>query len=742
MVEVGLFSGAARPSTGATPTLGKTTTAYDAEYTTVTDPAGKTRRSRLDGLGRLVRVDEPTGSPGALGTTGSPNQATSYSYSALDNLTRVTQGSQTRTFVYDSLSRLTKATNPESGTIAYTYDNNGNLTQRTDARSVVTGYTYDRLDRLTRRSYSYTGSETAVSLGTTRVDYAYDSCGSYSRGRLCSVMAKKGTTQVSRTAYNRYDALGRVLESTQTTEGQAYTMAYAYDRAGNLTSQRYPSDRVVDYVYDGAGRIGGVKTGADGWYAGGTGDNAVGYEPHGGVKQLLLGNGLWEQRRYNVRLQPTQIGLGTTKATGSLTATGPTPTAGLLLLDYSYGASSNNGNVLSQRIRVGTSLNQNQVYTYDALNRLKTAGETGSGTAWSQTCTYDRYGNRRVTAGASHGSNQALTPQSTADIATATNRLAGLKGVNAVAYDAAGNLTADWAANAFKYDGDNRLVAFDASFGTDSDTAYSYDGEGRRVCKEFGGTAPDRPGTRYLTPDHLGSTRVVTGEDQSVLSRHDYLPFGEEIGAALGNRDQASGVSGYTASLADGPTQKFTGKERDNESGLDYFGARYFRGAGGRFTSADAPFADQFAENPQSWNLYSYTRNNPLRYVDRTGDSATVAGGFIGGGVALYKGEDVLTGALTGAISGALAGSVIDTGGASLLVLAASGAVGGAASSLLNQAASGEGIDLGEVATDAAVGAALGPAAKVGGAALRSAAGKVLGRGVSSVAAGKVRGRC
>ena len=761
---MGLFSGAARPSTGATPTLGKTTTAYDAEYTTVTDPAGKTRRSRLDGLGRLVRVDEPTGSPGALGTTGSPNQATSYSYSALDNLTRVTQGSQTRTFVYDSLSRLTKATNPESGTIAYTYDNNGNLTQRTDARSVVTGYTYDRLDRLTRRSYSYTGSETAVSLGTTQVDYAYDSCGSYTRGRLCSVMAKKGTTQVSRTAYNRYDALGRVLESTQTTWGQPYTMAYAYDRAGNLTSQRYPSDRVVDYVYDGAGRIGGVKTGADGWYAGGTGTNAVDYEPHGGVKQLLLGNGLWEQRRYNVRLQPTQIGLGATKATGSLTATGPTPTAGLLLLDYSYGASSNNGNVLSQRIRVGTSLNQNQVYTYDALNRLKTAGETGSGTAWSQTCTYDRYGNRRVTAGASHGSNQALTPQSTADIATATNRLAGLKGVNAVAYDAAGNLTADWAANAFKYDGDNRLVAFDASFGTDSDTAYSYDGEGRRVCKvvggasgitttyvynvlgqlvaEFGGTAPDRPGTRYLTPDHLGSTRVVTGEDQSVLSRHDYLPFGEEIGAALGNRDQASGVSGYTASLADGPTQKFTGKERDNESGLDYFGARYFRGAGGRFTSADAPFADQFAENPQSWNLYSYTRNNPLRYVDRTGDSATVAGGFIGGGVALYKGEDVLTGALTGAISGALAGSVIDTGGASLLVLAASGAVGGAASSLLNQAASGEGIDLGEVATDAAVGAALGPAAKVGGAALRSAAGKVLGRGVSSVAAGKVRGRC
>lgn len=264
--------------------------------------------------------------------------------------------------------------------------------------------------------------------------------------------------------------------------------------------------------------------------------------------------------------------LGTGKTAGG-TALGTTQ-SGVLLLDYSYGAASNNGNVLSQRIRAGASFNQNQAYTYDALNRLKTAAESGSGTAWSQTYACDRYGNRRVAAGAAHGSNQALTPQSTADIA-GTNRLAGTKGVNTVAYDAAGNLKANWAGNAFKYDGDNRLVAFDHPTGTDRDTSYAYDGEGRRVRKavggasgvattyvyhvlgqlvaEFGGTAPDRPGTRYLTPDHLGSTRLVTGEDQSVLSRHDYLPFGEEIAAALGNRDQAPGGTGYTASLADGP---------------------------------------------------------------------------------------------------------------------------------------------------------------------------------------------
>ncbi len=63
----------------------------------------------------------------------------------------------------------------------------------------------------------------------------------------------------------------------------------------------------------------------------------------------------------------------------------------------------------------------------------------------------------------------------------------------------------------------------------------------------------------------------------------------------------------------------FTGKERDTESGLDYFGARYFSAAQGRFTSPDAPFADQHATNPQSWNLYTYTRNNPLSFVDPDG---------------------------------------------------------------------------------------------------------------------------
>ena len=66
-------------------------------------------------------------------------------------------------------------------------------------------------------------------------------------------------------------------------------------------------------------------------------------------------------------------------------------------------------------------------------------------------------------------------------------------------------------------------------------------------------------------------------------------------------------------------TMRFTGKERDAETGLDYFGARYFSGAQGRFTRPDEPLIDQDESDPQSWNLYSYIRNNPLSSTDPTG---------------------------------------------------------------------------------------------------------------------------
>jgi RHS repeat-associated protein len=70
----------------------------------------------------------------------------------------------------------------------------------------------------------------------------------------------------------------------------------------------------------------------------------------------------------------------------------------------------------------------------------------------------------------------------------------------------------------------------------------------------------------------------------------------------------------------------FTGKERDSESGNDYFGAKYYASSMGRFMSPDNGI-DQDQTNPQSWNLYSYVRNNPLSRIDPNGRLTIIAGG-------------------------------------------------------------------------------------------------------------------
>ena len=155
--------------------------------------------------------------------------------------------------------------------------------------------------------------------------------------------------------------------------------------------------------------------------------------------------------------------------------------------------------------------------------------------------------------------------------------------------------------------GANACIAANAT----SATTYVYDAEGNLVA-EYGSPSSDA-GTMYLAADHLGSTRMMTGPQSTAY--HDYLPFGEEIPSGAGGR-------GILYGETDDPRQKFTGKERDAETGLDWFGTRYLSSAQGRFTSPDKPFADQHPEDPQSWNLYGYVRNNPLRMVDDDGEGA------------------------------------------------------------------------------------------------------------------------
>ncbi|MCC6262136.1 MAG: hypothetical protein IT169_01050 [Bryobacterales bacterium] len=613
----------------------ETVTGYDGAIVTVTDPAGAKRQTTPDALGRIVEVVEAPGAQGYL---------TNYAYDARGNLQQVTQGSQTRTFAYDTLGRLVSATNPESGKTCYgemvsglcqaRYDGNGNLLKKTDARGVVTTMGYDALNRATSKSFSN---------GDSAVSFVYDanqaiagvSTENRPVGRLVSVSNAAGATVY------RWDGMGRPLASRQTPAGSVpYVFEYAHKPAG-LASMTYPSGRRVEWSYDEAGRthsVTGLKAGnATNYLTGAT------YAPHGGLAEFQFGGVKIEQICYNNRMQPVGIRVGANPTAGCAGAGGD-----LLHLTLGYGAANNNGNVRTQVIQAPGG-NFAQTYNYDPLNRLCSVREVQAttpwgphacgdmqglfgGEAWRQTFGFDQFGNQWVAQhlGASMPYS-GLRPTQQSNINAANNRLAEV--ANQIAFDAAGYQTrhGGWT---LVHDAEGRIKTATPSSG--SAASYEYDGEGRRVKKTVGSTstwfvynamgelaaeylasAPSgAAATHYVTTDHLGSTRLVTDAAGNVVSRHDYLPFGEEIPAGMGGRTAAMG---YVANAA--LTQRFTGKERDAETGLDFFLARYMSSVQGRFTSPDKPFADQTPFDPQSWNLYSYTRNNPLKYIDRTGEA-------------------------------------------------------------------------------------------------------------------------
>ena len=109
--------------------------------------------------------------------------------------------------------------------------------------------------------------------------------------------------------------------------------------------------------------------------------------------------------------------------------------------------------------------------------------------------------------------------------------------------------------------------------------------------------------TTWYHVDVLGSVRAITSSAGATLTRHDYAPFGES-----------------TSSLSGDP-RRFTGQQLDAETALDYYNARYYRNVWGRFTTADDSIYMDTAD-PQSFNVYAYVFNNPLRWVDPSGHSA------------------------------------------------------------------------------------------------------------------------
>jgi RHS repeat-associated protein len=645
------------------------TTSYTANCSTGTDEAGKQRKSCSDGLGRLTQVyEDPT----------SRNYLTQYQYDALGNLTCVEQHGTTasasgcsgssdvgslwriRRFTYDSLSRLLTAKNPELGnatsygTISYAYDANSNVQTKTSPSPNQTGgatttisYNHDENNRPSSKTYSdstpavYFGYDGGVWSSCTTTPPTPSPADTNSLGERTSMCDTSGGTAWTHDNMGRIWQEGRKIIGTSTLTN---TFKYTYNLDGSMATLQYPSGRTITYGPGAAGRVLSAKDTANSInYV-----TAATYAPQGAIANFNYQSAINAALTYNSRLQPLQQ-YYTTGAISQTTlqqlAQTACPTTTATIMSRSYGfavGTSDNGNVLGVTNCRDTTRNTN--YQYDSLNRITQGNSTGA--EWGDTYTVDAWGNltnmNPITGKTNAQNLQAAT-------ATWKNQL----NISGQVIDAAGNMTNDGNGHTYTYDDENRIASAPGV-----SWSYTYDGVGGRVKKcnscasASGGTlywtgsggdtlvetdlagnlkyeyiffnghrVARRDGTTnppyYYFADHLGSTSVVTNSTGGVQDESDYFPYGGEI--VISNLQPQN--------------YKFNGKERDTESGLDEFGARYYANGLGRFVQpdwaakpVDVPYAN--FGNPQSLNLYSYVENNPTTMGDPDGHvgQATNAG--------------------------------------------------------------------------------------------------------------------
>ncbi|MGA3324107.1 MAG: RHS repeat-associated core domain-containing protein [Terriglobia bacterium] len=330
------------------------------------------------------------------------------------------------------------------------------------------------------------------------------------------------------------------------------------------------------------------------------------YAPQGAVAGALLGfqsggfGGITFAATYTNRLLPYTV-----------TATSSAGSA--LNLTFGYYANAN-VETITNNLNTG----RTQTFTYDNLNRLATAQTqaTSGQYCWGQSFGYDRYANL-LSATVTQCTAFGLT------LGVNTNNQITNPGFT---YDASGDMTSD-GTYTYVWDARNRLQSAGG-------VTYTYDGDGKRVMKSSGTLYWNSPGgtplaetnssgatlneyiffdgnrvarrdssgnVYYYFQDQLGTAKTLTISAGVVCYDADFLPYGQEMA--------------YTNSCAQ--NYKFTGLERDGETGLDHTLHRMYESTLGRWLTPDRHRADPL--NPQSWNRYAYVLDNPINFTDPYG---------------------------------------------------------------------------------------------------------------------------
>jgi RHS repeat-associated protein len=364
------------------------------------------------------------------------------------------------------------------------------------------------------------------------------------------------------------------------------------DALGRISSIKYPDNETINYTYDAAGNLSAVQG-----YVTYTNYNAIGQ-----AANINYANGVSTINQY----------LPTNNRLYSITTN--SPTQGLQNISYTY---DNGGNITE--ITDLMDANRTQTFTYDHLNRLTQVQSPVYGTLTYQ---YNEIGNMMYNSQVgtyTYGAKPHAVIQA---------------GTNTYQYDANGNMT-QRPNQTITYDYDNRPVSINR-------TTFIYDYSGQRVKKNstiyigkhyectngnctkyiFAGSSriasKTSSNTYYYHTDHLGSSSIITDNSGNKVEEIYYYPFG-------GTRLNQGSVN---------LKHKYTGQEEDPETGLYYYNARYYDPQLGRFISADSIV--QEPDDPQSFNRYSYTRNNPLIYTDPTGNWYMDLYSYSGGGGGCY----------------------------------------------------------------------------------------------------------